>query len=394
MFDVLKDIRVLDFGKFVAAPFATWLLSNMGAEVIKVEPVGGSPDRDPFRLSDTLDGAGFLQLHSNKMSVCLDTDKPEGREVLNKLLGSTDVVLLGAPDATLQRQNLDYDTLSKVNPRLIYLNVSAYTSVGPQAAEVGFDGVGQAMGGAAYMSGFGDTPTRSFCSFVDVSTGIYAAFAIAIALLERNRTGKGHKLETALMMSGYAAMSWLLVEQSVTQRNRVRTGNRAQSSGPSDVFQTRDGWLVVQVVGDSMFRRIAKLIGHPEWKDDPRFVTDNDRAENGAILSDAVQQWCRNQTTHEAIEKLREVRVTGVRINSLQEALEEPQLAAMKMIQQLEHPGLNQLLPLFKAPVMVDGQLAELRSRPPLVGEHTDFILRRAGYSQQSIDALRKSGIV
>ncbi|MET0985560.1 MAG: CoA transferase [Steroidobacteraceae bacterium] len=394
MFDVLKDIRVLDFGKFVAAPFATWLLSNMGAEVIKIEPVGGSPDRDPFRLSDTLDGAGFLQLHSNKMSVCLDSDKPEGREVLNKLLGSTDVVVLGAPDATLQRQNLDYDTLSKVNPRLIYLNVSAYTSVGPQAAEVGFDGVGQAMGGAAYMSGFGDTPTRSFCSFVDVSTGIYAAFAIAIALLERNRTGKGHKLETALMMSGYAAMSWLLVEQAVTKRNRVRTGNRAQSSGPSDVFQTRDGWLVVQVVGDSMFRRVAKLIGHPEWKDDPRFVTDNDRAENGAILSEAVGQWCRNLTTNAAIEKLREVRVTGVRINSLQEALEEPQVAAMKMVQQLEHPGLNQLLPLFKAPVMVDGQLAELRSRPPLVGEHTDFVLRRAGYLQPNIDALRKAGIV
>ncbi|MET0985868.1 MAG: CoA transferase, partial [Steroidobacteraceae bacterium] len=242
MFDVLKDIRVLDFGKFVAAPFSTWLLSNMGAEVIKIEPLGGSPDRDPFRLSDTLDGAGFLQLHSNKMSVCLDTDKPEGREVLNKLLGSTDVVVLGAPDATLQRQNLDYDTLAKVNPKLIYLNVSAYTSVGPQAAEVGFDGVGQAMSGSAYMSGFGDTPTRSFCSFVDVSTGIYAAFAIACGLLERNRTGKGHKLETSLMTSGYAAMSWLLVEQAVAKRNRTRTGNRAQSSGPSDVFQTRDGW--------------------------------------------------------------------------------------------------------------------------------------------------------
>lgn len=394
MFDVLKDIRVLDFGKFVAAPFATWLLSNMGAEVIKIEPVGGSPDRAPFRLSDTLDGAGFLQLHANKMSVCLDTDKPEGREVLNTLLGSTDVIVLGAPDATLQRQNLDYDTLSKANPRLIYLNISAYTSVGPQAAEVGFDGVGQAMGGAAYMSGFGDTPTRSFCSFVDVSTGIYAAFAIALALLERNRTGKGHKLETALMMSGYAAMSWLLVEQAVTNRNRVRTGNRAQSSGPSDVFQTRDGWLVVQVVGDSMFRRVAGLIGHPEWKDDPRFVSDNERAENGAILSEAVGQWCRNLTTDEAIEKLREERVTGVRINSLQEALEEPQVAALKMVQQLQHPGSNQLLPLFKAPVMVDGQLAELRSRPPLLGEHTDFVLRRAGYAQQNIDALRKAGIV
>jgi crotonobetainyl-CoA:carnitine CoA-transferase CaiB-like acyl-CoA transferase len=373
---------------------STWLLSNMGAEVIKVEPVGGAPDREPFRMGDTIDGAGFVQLHSNKMSLCLDQSAPQGRAVLEKLLTQTDVVVLGAPESTNARQGLDYETLSKINPSIVYLNVSAFTSVGPRANEVGFDGVGQAMSGAAYMSGFGDTPTRSFCSFVDVTTGILSAFAIACALISRNQTGKGHKIETALMMSGYAAMSWLLVEQAVTGRNRIRTGNRAQSSGPSDIFKTLDGWIVVQIVGSGLFARVARVIGRPEFIEDPRFRTDNDRAENGAMLSEAVSEWSRHLSTAEALEVLRSARVPGARVNSLQEALEEPQLAALQFIQQMTHPGLDRALPLFKAPVMVDGALSALRSAPPVAGEHTDFILRRAGYSAQDITGLREAKVI
>jgi crotonobetainyl-CoA:carnitine CoA-transferase CaiB-like acyl-CoA transferase len=394
MFDVLKNIRVLDFGKFVAAPMSTWLLSNMGAEVIKVEPVGGAPDREPFRMGDAIDGAGFVQLHSNKLSLGLDQSAPQGRAVLEKLMTQSDVVVLGAPESTNARQGLDYETVSKINPSIIYLNVSAFTSIGPRANEVGFDGVGQAMSGAAYMSGFGDTPTRSFCSFVDVTTGILSAFAIACALMSRAQTGKGHKIETALMMSGYAAMSWLLVEQAVTGRNRIRTGNRAQSSGPSDIFKTRDGWIVVQIVGSGLFARVAKVIGRPEFIEDPRFKTDNDRAENGAALSDAVTAWTRNLSTAEALEVLRSARVPGARVNSLQEALEEPQVAALQFIQQMTHPGLTGALPLFKSPVMVDGALSALRSAPPVAGEHTEFILQRAGYSRQDITGLREAKVI
>jgi crotonobetainyl-CoA:carnitine CoA-transferase CaiB-like acyl-CoA transferase len=394
VFDVLKDIRVLDFGKFVAAPMSTWLLSNMGAEVIKVEPIGGAPDREPFRMSDTVDGAGFMQLHSNKMSLCLDHGSPRGRAVLEKLLTESDVMVLGAPDSTNARQGLDYETVCKINPALIYLNVSAFTSAGPRGNEVGFDGVGQAMSGAAYMSGFGDTPTRSFCSFVDVTTGVFSAFAIACALMNRAQTGKGAKIETALMMSAYAAMSWLLVEQAVTGRNRTRTGNRAQSSGPSDIFKTRDGWIVVQVVGAGLFARVAKVIGRPELIDDPRFKTDNDRADNGAALSEAVGAWCRDLTSADALGELRAARVPGSPVNSLQQALEEPQVAALQFIQQMSHPGLAGTLPLFKAPIMIDGALPSLRTRPPLAGEHTDFILRRAGYSSDAIGILREAKVI
>ena len=393
MFDVLRDVRVLDFGKFVAAPSATWLLSNFGADVLKIEPVGGSPDREPFRISDDLDGAGFLQLHSNKRSLCLDHESAEGRAVLDRLLAKTDVVVLGAPASTLRRQRLDYGTLSSVNPRLIYLNVSAFTSMGPRANDIGFDGVGQVMSGAAYMSGFGDTPTRSFCSFVDVTTGIYSAFAIACALMDRGQTGKGRYVETSLMTSAYAAMSWLLVEQAATNRNRTRSGNRAQSSGPSDIFRTLDGWIVVQVLGNGMFAKVARLVGHPEWIAAPRFATDNDRAENGAALSDGVAVWCRERTTAQALKELREHRLPGAPVYSLQEALDDPQVAALGLMQQIAHPG-RPALQLMKAPIVVDGKLAELRARPPLVGEHTGDVLTDLGYSSDAIEALRRAQVV
>ena len=393
MFDVLRDIRVLDFGKFVAAPSATWLLSNFGADVLKIEPVGGSPDREPFRISDDLDGAGFLQLHSNKRSLCLDHESAAGRAVLDKLIAKTDVVVLGAPASTLARQRLDYETLSRVNPRLIYLNVSAFTSMGPRANDIGFDGVGQVMSGAAYMSGFDATPTRSFCSFVDVTTGIYSAFAIACALMDRQRTGKGHYVETSLMTSAYAAMSWLLVEQAATQRNRTRSGNRAQSSGPSDIFRTRDGWIVVQVLGNGMFAKVARLVGHPEWIDDPRFVTDNDRAENGALLSDGVGAWCRERTSADALAELRSHRLPGAPVYSLQEALDDPQVAALGLLQNIPHPARPDLR-LMKAPIVADGQFAELRSRPPLVGEHTNAVLDDLGFTGDEIESLRRANAV
>jgi crotonobetainyl-CoA:carnitine CoA-transferase CaiB-like acyl-CoA transferase len=393
MFDVLRDIRVLDFGKFVAAPSATWLLSNMGAQVIKIEPTAGSPDREPFRIADDLDGAGFLQLHSNKRSICLDYETEQGSEVLRRLVSAADVAVFGAPAVTLQRQGLDYASLVAINPKLIYLNVSAFTSVGPRAKDIGFDGIGQVMSGSTYMSGFGDTPTRSFCSFIDVSTGIYSAFAIACALMDRAKTGKGYNIETSLMTSGYSIMSWLLVEQAATQRNRTRSGNRAQSSGPSDVFRTRDGWIVVQVMGDGMFAKVARLVGHSEWIDDARFKTDNGRAEHGAILSAGVGEWCARYTNEEALALLRANRLPGAPVNSLQQALEEPQVAALGLMQTMDHPGRHGLQ-LMKAPIMVDGALAPLRTRPPTVGEHTNAVLADLGYQSSQIEALRKSKVV
>lgn len=393
MFDVLRDLRVLEFGRFVAAPMATWLLSCMGARVTRVEGLDGSIDREPYRIGEDIDGAAFLQLNSNKRSLCLDHASPRGREVLHRLVASADVVVCGAPGPTLVHQGLDYETLAATNPRLIWLNVSAFTTQGPRGADVGFDGIGQAMSGALHLSGFGDTPVRSGCSWVDASTGVYSAFAIVTALLDRERTGRGHRLETSLMTSAYAAMSWFLVEQAATARNRTRTGNRAHSSGPSDVFRTTDGWIIVQVLGDRMFAKIARLVGCPQWIEDPRFRTDVDRADNGADLSAGVAAWAEKLGTAEALEQLRRARIPGTAVNSLQDALDEPQVTALGLFQSLGHPAGTHVK-VMKPAVMCDGRFAELRTRAPLVGEHTAEVLRDAGYAANEIADLSAIGVI
>jgi crotonobetainyl-CoA:carnitine CoA-transferase CaiB-like acyl-CoA transferase len=393
VFDVLSNVRVIEFGKFVAAPMATWLLAGMGAKVTRVESLQGSPDREPYRIAGNLDGAGFLQLNSNKRSLCLDHASPAGRKVVHRLLQHADVVVCGAPAPTLVHQGLDYETLAALNPRLIWLNVSAFTSQGPLGAAVGFDGIGQAMSGAIHMSGFGDTPTRSGCSWVDASTAVYSAFAIVTALLERERTGKGHKIETSLMTTAYAAMSWFLVEQAAAQRNRIRSGNRAQSSGPSDVFRTLDGWVIVQIIGDSMFGKIARLVGRPEWIDDPRFRTDNDRSDNGEELSRGVAAWCARLTTAEALQHFSRARIPAAKVNSLQEALDEPQASAIGLFQEIQHPSRSNLK-LMRPPVMIDGRFPEIRTRPPLLGEHSHVVLAEAGFEASEIAKLIEDGVV
>jgi len=393
VFDVLNDVRVLEFGKFVAAPMATWLLAGMGAKVTRVESLDGSPDREPYCIGDGLDGAAFLQLNTNKGSLCLDHASPAGRQVLHRLLQSTDVIVCGAPGPTLVHQGLDYETLAAVNPRIIWLNVSAFTTHGPRGAEVGFDGIGQAMSGAIHLSGFGGMPGRSGCSWVDASTGVYSAFAIMSALLDRNRTGKGHCLETSLMTSAYAAMSWFLVEQAATGRNRTRTGNRAQSSGPSDVFRTKDGWIIVQVLGDSMFAKISRLVGRPDWIDDPRFGTDVGRSDNGAHLSEGVAAWCAALTTQDALEQLRKARIPATMVNSLQDALEEPQVEALGLFQTVTHPD-RPALRLMKPAVMIDGLFPELRLASPAVGEHSADVLREAGFGADEIATLMEARVI
>lgn len=393
VFDVLNDVRILEFGKFVAAPMSTWLLAGMGASVTRVEPLQGSPDREPYRIADDVEGAGFLQLNSNKRSLCLDHASPAGRAVLHRLLSNVDVIVCGAPAPTLVHQGLDYETLAQVNPRLIWLNVSAFTSLGPLGSAVGFDGIGQAMSGAIHMSGFGETPTRSGCSWVDASTAVYSAFAITTALLDRERTGRGHKIETSLMSTAYAAMSWFLVEQAAAQRNRTRTGNRAQSSGPSDVCRTLDGWIIVQVIGDSMFAKVARLVGHPEWIDAPRFRTDNDRSDNGAELSQGLAAWCAVRTTAEALEIFRRERIPAGKVNSLQEALDEPQVNAIGLFQEIHHPARSNLK-LMRPPVMIDGRFPDIRTRSPLAGEHSREVLAEAGFDAVEISSLADEGVI
>ena len=261
MSKVLEGIRVLDFGRYIAGPFCATLLGDMGAEVIRIEKVNGSEDRYLSPINENGDGAMFMQMGRNKKSVTLNPMKPEGREIVKKLVATADVVVANLPPDTLKTMGLDYESLTEIKPDIILTMISAFGTGGPYANRVGFDGLGQAMSGNMFMSGTPDQPVKAYGPFIDFGTASFSAFGTLAALYQRQKTGKGQIVEGSLFNTGLTIMNGTAIEQDAIQRNRVSTLNRSQTSAPADTFKTKDGWVLVQSVGGPLFKRWANLMG-------------------------------------------------------------------------------------------------------------------------------------
>ena len=278
---VLRGIRVLDFGRYIAGPYCAALLAEHGAEVIRVERRGGGEDRWVQPVAAGGEGTLFLQVNRNKRSMTLDPTTLEGREVVRRLVATADVVVANLPPQTLIAMGLDYQSLVAVKPDVILTTTTAYGRGGPYSDRVGFDMVGQAMSGAVYLSGDPGEPRRATVPWVDFGTALHAAFGTMVALLSRQQTGKGQVVEGSLLATALSLNNATLIEQAVLETNRLPTGNRSQTSAPADVFRTEDGWIVCQVLGPSQFGRWARLMGEDHWLSDPRFADDLSRGTHG-----------------------------------------------------------------------------------------------------------------
>ena len=391
---VLQGIRVLDFGRYIAGPFCGTLLGDMGAEVIRIEKVDGSEDRFLSPISDSGDGATFMQLARNKLGMTLNPMKPEGQEIVKKLVATADVVIANLPPDTLQRMGLDYDSLVATKADIILTTVSAFGRGGPYANRVGFDGLGQAMSGAMYMSGTPEQPTKAYPPFVDFGTASLAAFGTMVALFERQQSGKGQMVEGSLFNTALTMMNATTIEQSAIQRNRVASLNRSQTSAPADTFKTRDGWVLVQSVGGPLFKRWADLMGEDHWLHDPRFKDDISRGDHGEIISERLAKWCAERTSKEALDAMEAVRLPAGPVLSPQEVLEDPHIVAKGLFQPVSYPGLDQPAPLMKTAVELSRTPGEIRTRAPTLGEHTDQIMGELGYSDAEIAQLREKRVV
>lgn len=385
---VLAGIRVLDFGRYVAGPYCATLLADFGADVIRIERPGGGEDREIAPITDDGEGALFFQVNRNKRSIALDLGSEGGREAMRRLVATADVVVVNVPDSALPRMGLDFETLSGIRPDIILANVSSFGPTGPWRDRPGFDSVGQAMCGSAYLSGPDDVPYRTPITWVDHAAALYAAFGVMAALFERKTTGCGQQVSASLLGSALAFSSTYLVEQAVRQPDRVAIGNRSFVNGPTDTFRTRDGWIVTQVVGPVIFRRWATLIGEPEWLDDPRFASDDLRGRNGALLSERMQAWCAQFMSGEALDLLAEARIPAGPVLSPREALEHPQVRAMELFVPVRLSGSDQDVLLMQLPVSLNGATAPIRKSPPRAGEHTGEILRELGYTDAEAAAL------
>ena len=394
MTKVLRGIRVLDFGRYIAGPFCGTLLGDMGAEVIRVEKVDGSEDRFLSPISDSGDGALFMQLARNKLGMTLNPMKPEGQEIVKKLVATADVVIANLPPDTLQRMGLDYDSLAAIKADIILTTVSAFGRGGPYANRVGFDGLGQAMSGAMYLSGTPEQPTKAYPPFIDFGTASLAAFGTMVALYERQQTGKGQMVEGSLFNTALTMMNGPIIEQSAIQRNRVASLNRSQTSAPADTFKTRDGWILVQSVGGPLFKRWADLMGEDHWLHDPRFKDDISRGDNGELISERLAKWCAERTSKQALEAMEAVRLPAGPVLSPQQVLEDPHIAAKGLFQAVPYPGLDEPAPLMKTPVELSRTPGEIRTRAPTLGEHTDQIMGELGYTDAEIAELRDKRVV
>ena len=390
----LNGIRVLDFGRFIAGPYCAALLAEYGAEVIRIEKRTGSEDRYTAPITPQGEGGLFMQMNRNKRSLTLDPMTERGREVVRRLVATADVVVANLPAPALVQMGLDDDTLRAIKPDIILTTSSAFGPSGPMSSYVGFDGVGQAMCGSVYMTGEPDQPYRAAINWVDFGTALHCAVGTLVALMERSQTGRGQKIEGSLLGTALSLNNSALIEQAITAPNRVATGNRGQTAAPVDIYRTRDGWVLCQVVGMPLYKRWVRLMGEPEWLTDPRFKDDESRGLNGALISERMGRWCAERTNEEAIRALGEAKIPCGPVLSPQQALDHPQTAALGIYQPVDYPGLPKPAPISAVPLRMTVTQGGIRHRAPTVGEHTEEILSELGYDAAAIASLREAGVV
>ncbi|MBI1180963.1 MAG: CoA transferase [Alphaproteobacteria bacterium] len=400
MAGVLDGVRVLDFGRYIAGPFCATLLGYLGAEVIRVEKLAGGEDRYVYPLSwreDGSEGEGsiFMQVGVNKKSMTLNPAKPEGREIVRKLVATADVVVANLPAPAMKSLGLDYDSLVQIKPDIILANISTFGPTGPYANRGGFDGIGQVMSGAAWFTGTLGNPVKSNAPWVDFGTALSTAFGTLAAIMHHRATGEGQEVGGALLRTGMMLMNGLLMEQAVLDINRQPSANRVQTSAPSDIFKTMDGHILTHTVGDALFARWARMMGEEEkWVNDPRFRSDQLRGDHGTVIGTRMAEWCAERTTDEAIAACEEFGVPAGPVLTPRQALEDPQVKAMGDLFPMQPPGTELTAPVAGPPFHLSKTPGLMATPAPALGAHTDEIMAELGYSADEIAELRAKRIV
>jgi len=402
----LSHLRVLDLSRVLAGPWASQNLGDLGAEVLKIERPGAGDDTrgwgPPFLKDaagrDTPEAAYYLSVNRNKKSLTLDIAKPEGQGIVRELAAKCDIVIENYKVGALRKYGLDYERLSQVNPALIYCSVTGFGQDGPHAPRPGYDFVFQGMGGLMSITGERDGepgagPMRVGIAVTDVMTGMYATVAILAAVVHRERTGEGQYIDTALLDTIVAFSANQVVSWFTSGKLPLRYGNAHAQVVPYEVFPTSDGHMILAVGNDGQFARFCAAAGCPELAEEARFKTNSARIVHRAELIPLVRDIMRTRSKGEWIEALEAATVPCGPINNMKEVFEDLQVQHRKLRVDLPHPLGS--APLVASPLRLSKTPVEYRQAPPLLGQHSEEILKGLlGRSDEEIAWLRAGGIV
>jgi crotonobetainyl-CoA:carnitine CoA-transferase CaiB-like acyl-CoA transferase len=383
----LSHIKVIDLTRVRAGPTAVRQLADWGANVVKVEmPAGLDEGEGP---GGPRDGSDFQNVHRNKRGMTLNLKSPEGVAILKKLVTQADVLVENYRPDVKDRLGIGYEAMAAVNPRLVYGSISGYGEEGPYRMRPGFDQIAQGMGGLMSITGLpGQGPVRVGIPIADLCAGIFCAYGIAVALIEREKSGKGQWVKSSLLqaqlfMLDFQAARWLMRGEVAKQ-----AGNNHPTSIPTGVYKTRDGYLNLAVSGTKIWTRMCEAIGAPALAKHPEYSSSALRSQNRDRLHEVLEEHFRKRDTAEWIEILNKAGVPSGPIYSIDQAFADPQVKTLGMVQKVgDVPYLGQPVTLSRTP-------SHAYAHPPKPGEHTDSVLHELGYQEGEIADLRKKGIV
>jgi len=391
----LAGMRVLELAQIMAGPTAGMMLADMGADVIKVEKLPGGDDSRSYS-EPQVNGvsAPFMILNRNKRGIALNLKHAHGREILLKMVRSADVLTENFRKGTLERLGLGYDVLAAENPGLIYCAVSGYGRDGPFADKGGFDLIAQGFAGLMSITGEpGGAPAKTGNSVADINAGILAVTGIVAAYAHKQKTGQGQIVETSLMEAALQQTYWHAAIYFATGQSPGATGSAHILTAPYQAFRASDGWINVGGANQANWERIAEVLGHPEWRTDPRFATNAARMANLDALTDAMNKVITTRSRSEWIEAFDAAGVPVGPVHTIGEALSHPQTVARGMVVELDHPRAGRTMALG-CPLHFSQTPTDVQRPAPLLGEHTREVLREFGYQDAQIDRFVAEGVV
>lgn len=385
----------MDLSRVLAGPYCTMILGDLGAEVIKVEAPGGSDETrfwgPPFQNGVS---AYYLCANRNKKSINVDLKTKDGREIIRRLVKEADVLIHNFKTGSMEKWSLDYNTLKSINQGLVFCSITGFGETGPYRHLPGYDFIIQGMSGMMSITGNRDTGAQKIgVAMVDILTGLYSAISIQAALLEREKSGIGQKIDLSLFDVGVSSLVNVASNYLVSGQIPQRLGNEHPNIVPYSTFRAKDAEIIIAVGNDRQFASLCGVLGIPELSEDELFRTNKARVSNRKKLTEILEDRLKNRPVDEWMELLSEQTIPCGPINMIDRVFQDPQISAREMVVEVNHPVAGPVK-LVGSPIKLSRSKVEIERHPPIAGEHTEEILQQIGFSKEQIDQYRKNNII